>query len=162
MYLLLARATSRIVWPGLAAMTSPSMRTFTFWVKPGLLSSRSLRMSQRRQRDVSSMAATGVEAERDLGARLHPLGGRAPRRARGGRLSLGFSGGSIAYSNSGQSEAKRFTPHEPLVDVAGGLLAVAHGVRDVRGAGDEVAAGVEALAAGLERVAVHLDACPPP
>src|ERR1017187_9069380 len=47
--------------------------------------------------------------------------------------------------------------HQALVDVPGGLLAEAHGVGNIRSAGDGVAAGVEFVAAGFEREAVDFD-----
>ena len=56
---------------------------------------------------------------------------------------------------SGADEAP--LAHELAVDGTSRLLAVAHGVRDVRGAGDQVATRVEALTTGLERVAIDLD-----
>ena len=116
-----------------------------------------LRMSQRRQREVSSMAATGVRPSETSALERTRVGGRPSRRARAARPRSASRGGSIAYSNSGPERREALRAHQALVDVAGRLLAVAHGVRDVRGAGDQVAAGVEALAAGLERVAVHLE-----
>ena len=156
MYLLLARATSRIVWPAVAAITSPSMRTFTFSVTADPPYRSALRMSQRRQRDVSFSGRHGGEAQRDLGVAEHPLGG-GHLAGHVAAVLAGRLGWLHPYSNSGKRPMKRLWPISLLVDVAGRLLAVAHGVRDVRGAGDQVAAGVEALTAGLERVAVDLD-----
>src|ERR1035437_9179403 len=86
MYLPLARATSRIVWPGVAAMTSPSMRTFTFSVKGSSLSfgaanvaaQATERLLERRHR---------CEPERNLGIRPHSLGGRHLGGAQGAGLA---------------------------------------------------------------------------
>ena len=66
------------------------------------------------------------------------------------RLSLGSSGGSWPYSKPVKSCREPLRAHQPLVDFARRLLAVAHGVRDVGRAGDHIAARVE-LAAGWSR-----------
>src|ERR1035437_857275 len=155
MYLLLARATSRIVWPAVAAITSPSMRTFTFSVTAISLSLAAA--------DVAAQASVRLfprrhsrETERYLGVREHALGSRqfgghvaAELARRPGRRHLVREGGDQAR--------EPLLVRQPLVDVAGGLLADAHCVRHVRGPGDEVAACIEPLAAGLERVAVDFE-----
>src|ERR1035437_810485 len=155
MYLPLARATSRIVWPGVAAMTSPSMRTFTFSVKGSSLSfgaanvgaQATERLLERRHR---------CEPERNLGIRPHSLGGRHL----GGYMAADLArrlGRHHLVGEFRDQAGETLQPHQALVDVAGGLLADAPRVRNVRGAGDEVAARIEAIAARLEGVAVHLE-----
>jgi hypothetical protein len=52
-------------------------------------------------------------------------------------------------------EARR--AHEPLVNVASGLLSEAQGVRDVGCAGNGIAAGIELVSAGFESEAIHFD-----
>src|SRR5512143_2548925 len=88
MYFLLARATSRIVWPGVAPMTSPSMRIFTFSVTAIPLPLGAA--------DVAAKASGrllhgrhGGQAERDLRVRLDPLlGGHLPRHVAAGVARL--------------------------------------------------------------------------
>src|SRR5512139_2473023 len=156
MYLFAARATWSTLCPGLAATNSPSMRTFSFWVKPGppsvvlaadVAPQAPCRLFHRRRRG---------QAERHLDARPHPLPGRDLARDLAGALALLLRRLHRVLERRPQG-VHALHAHEPLVDLAGGLPSVAHRPRDVRGPGDEVAPRVEALAARLHRVAVHLD-----
>ena len=75
------------------------------------------------------------------------------------RLRLGSPGAWRLYSKSGKRRSQRravssLLGHQPLVDLARGLLAAAHGVGHVGCAGDDVAAGIESGAAGLKREAI--------
>src|SRR5664279_4267841 len=74
MYLSLARATSRIVWPAVAAITSPSIRIFTFSVKAMLLSLDAADIAAQATGRLFQRCRGG-EAQRNLGVRLDPLGG---------------------------------------------------------------------------------------
>jgi len=122
-------ATSRIVWPAVAAMTSA--------VDADLHSSRSravtpylstLRMSQAKGTGRSlSRAATAVRPVTPR-RRTGPAGRRAFGRARGGQASSASPGGAISYAKSGSGSRSAPAP-STACRCAGGLLADAHRVR---------------------------------
>src|SRR5512145_1217414 len=156
MYLSLPRATSRMLCPSVAVTYSPSMRMVTFCgkVAPPLVA---------HVTDVAAQASRGLlegcggaKAEGHLSEGVCPLcRGPLPRD-----VAAGFAGLLRWLHGVAERGPERVEPshaHEALVHVAGGLLAEAHGVRDVGGSRDEVAPGVEALATGLEGVPIHLE-----
>src|ERR1035441_9549822 len=95
-------------------------------------------------------------AQRDHGFHetLHALPGR--QLFEGVALAgAGFPGRRVAVDKAGVDFVPAVGAHETLVDLARSLLSVAHGVRDVTGAADQVAARVELAATGFQGVAVH-------
>src|ERR1035441_1104616 len=223
MYFLLARAASRMVWPAVASMYSPSilieilsgmlemsllggweggqfcpgvpLRGTAFsrlWpprkaspegtpAKIGRPPERlahggvgghdgSLSLDQIRNAmavlvltDVATQAAAGFvqgllrgEAQHGFVEVQHALAGGQFSQLMA-RAFAGLPGRRFGIFEPGHDAVETGGAHEAPVDVARGLLAQAHGVRNIRSAGDGVAAGIEFVAAGFEREAVDLD-----
>ncbi len=147
-----------MVWPSVEhkrilrrceKISSAALRSLLAYCPP-------LRMSQRRQRAHSSMASTAVSPSDTSRDALHAvlrgrLGGVVARRL------AGMRGRCLVVFELREDRLPAALAGEPLVHDARRLLAVAHGIRNVRRSGDQVAAGKEVGAAGLERVAVHFD-----
>src|ERR1035437_3021263 len=68
-----------------------------------------------------------------------------------------LSGRGAAGFKVGDEPLPARLAHQPLVHISRRLLAAAHGVGDIRRAGDYIAAGIEVRPAGLVSEAIHDD-----
>src|SRR3974390_1169519 len=147
-----------MVWPSSALISWPSMRIESFLFGTG----RSFSAHVGRFH-IAAEAAAGLimslfagQAGDDFSEGMH-AGADGERRAGMAAAGTRFFGCSLLVLEFGEEAVPAVRFHQLAIDVTRGLLAEGHSIRNVGGAGDHVAAGVEMRTAGFEGVAVDVN-----